>query len=84
MVTVRPSRSAMLPISRACDHGTPGGRLVRQSMLGASVRRASPFILIDGRAFGHLEQFIRTELRRIRNDPVQQLSLLDWMNHKES
>jgi predicted DNA-binding helix-hairpin-helix protein len=54
-------------------------RLIRSpreiALCGAVLKRAAPFLLLDGRAIGHLEQFIRMELRKADNVPALQLSL---------
>jgi predicted DNA-binding helix-hairpin-helix protein len=54
-------------------------RLIRSpreiALCGAVLKRAAPFLLLDGRAIGHLEQFIRMELRKADNKPALQLSL---------
>jgi predicted DNA-binding helix-hairpin-helix protein len=56
-------------------------RLIRDprevALCGAVLKRAAPFLLLNGRAIGHLEQFIQMELRRMQSRPAIQLSLLD-------
>jgi len=56
-------------------------RLIRDprevALCGAVLKRAAPFLLLDGRALGHLEQFIRQELRRLDTRPAIQLPLFE-------
>lgn len=45
------------------------------TLCGAILKRAAPFLLLDGRAIGHLEQFVYQELRRCNTRPAYQLPL---------
>ena len=47
------------------------------ALCGALLKRAAPFLLLDGRAIGHLEQFVRQELRRLNTRPAYQLPLFE-------
>jgi predicted DNA-binding helix-hairpin-helix protein len=54
-------------------------RLIRDpreiALCGAILKRAAPFVLLNGRAIGHLEQFVRLELRKLNTRPSVQLPL---------
>jgi predicted DNA-binding helix-hairpin-helix protein len=45
------------------------------ALCGAVLKRAAPFLLLNGRAAGHLEQFVRQELRRLNTRVAYQLPL---------
>ncbi|MBW3623299.1 MAG: radical SAM protein [Armatimonadetes bacterium] len=67
------------PLSAKRLIGRRRERLIRDprevALCGAILKRAAPFLLLDGRAVGHLEQFIRQELRRLNTRPAYQLPL---------
>ena len=67
--------SAKRLVSRRRDRPIRDAREI--ALCGAVLKKAAPFLLLNGRPLGNLEQFIRQELRRFQTRPALQLSLFD-------
>ena len=48
------------------------------ALCGAVLKKAAPFLLLNGRPLGSLELYIRQEMRRFQTRPALQLPLFDF------